>query len=64
MNQAKAATVVSALVTAGYVPAVSLDSNGQYRVSVANQDGVTAATVQTFATAQGVTANVHSVDFT
>lgn len=63
MTQAKAATVVSALVTAGYTPQVSIDGSGSWRVSVQAADGVTAQTIQTFATNNAVGTDVHQVDF-
>lgn len=64
MTQQKAAAVVSALVTNGYVPSVSADGNGNWSIEVAVSGGISASTVSSFATAEGVTATVPSVLFT
>ena len=62
VTKAKCATVVSALVTAGYMPGVYLDATGEYRVRVETDQPVDAQTVAAFATGQGVTANIQRVD--
>lgn len=64
MTQAQAATVASALITAGYVPIVS--ANGAvWKMSAASPNGapIPASTVAAFATAQGVTGQVYGAEF-
>ena len=56
MTQAKAATVASALTTAGYYPQVALAA-GQYIVIV-NSPGTDVATINTFATNNAVAGKV------
>lgn len=63
MTQAQCATVASALISAGYSPTISVDSTGAYHIAVTPTSNVSAATVASFATTEGVSANVRQVDF-
>ena len=66
MNQAKAATVASALITAGYLPTVMLLGDGTTWVIDARTTGgatVDASVLATFATGQSVSAKVDSSRF-
>ncbi len=65
MNQATAATVVSALVTAGYQAQVSSGDGVAWKVYASTIDGslVPSATVQSFATAHGVIGEVSQAVF-
>jgi hypothetical protein len=64
VTQSQAATVASALITAGYVPTVSA-AGAVWKISAATPNGVPipASTVATFATTQGVTGQVYGAEF-
>lgn len=65
MNQAKAATVASALIAANYNVTTFQDSTGAWHVTAASTTGATVdpSVVATFATNQTVTAKVGTADF-
>lgn len=62
MTQAKCTNVVAALVTNGYQPTVYKDGTGGYHVKVTTDGPIDAQVVVSFATSQGITANVTQVD--
>ena len=65
MNQAKAATVASALITNGYLPTVTMLDATTYVIDARTSAGapVDASVVATFATGQAVAAKVDSARF-
>lgn len=64
MSKSQAATVVSALVTAGYLAQVG-QRGGSYFVLATNPDGaaVAASIVNNFANSNGVTGQVYAAEF-
>jgi hypothetical protein len=64
MTKAQAATITSALITAGYAPTLRI-LNGEYTVSVyvEDQGGATTNSVQTLATNNGVSVRVKAAEY-
>ena len=65
MNQAKAATVASALITAGYLPVVTMTDATTYVIDARTTNGssVDASVAATFASGQSVSAKIDSTRF-
>jgi hypothetical protein len=63
MTKAQAATVVSALINAGYAPTIAIRES-EYVVTVyTDENGATAAAVQGLATNNGVQVRVRGAEY-